>query len=350
MKHIVFDCERMKYSNTGLYHYCLNLGLHIARQQDPAREQMAFFIPPNAVPAFQGPVLYQHPLRKFLMPALRSFDIWHGTYQNSDYLPFRNRRIKVVLSIHDLNFLYEPKSKAKKERYLRHLQANIDRSDAIVCVSRFCYDDVQRHCDTGNKQVYTIHNGTNHLEQPSLFPYSYKPARPFLFSLGTLCAKKNFHVLLPLLRQQEQMELLIAGPRQDSDYESLIHRIASDLGVSHRLRMLGNISENEKSWYYHNCYAFVLPSLAEGFGLTVMEAMSVGKPVFLSGRTALPEIGRDAAFYFHDFSEDHMNSVFSDGMARYRLQEMRDQIQKRSESFCWKKAATAYLEVYRTLY
>ncbi len=284
------------------------------------------------------------------MPSLKDFDIWHCTYQNSEYAPRRNKKIKVVLTIHDLNFLYENKTEAKRLKNLKHLQSNIDRSDAIVCISEYCRNDVLTHCKTGSKPIYVIHNGTNELQTPWLSSNSYKPARPFIFSLGVICRKKNFHVLLPLLEKNNTMELLIAGRPDDSGYLHFIHQSARQLNVENNLRMLGTISEREKAWYYRNCYAFALPSIAEGFGLPVTEAMSFGKPVFLSDKTALPEIGSNMAFYFRDFNAQHMQKVFTRGMKRYEKEHMEQAIRAHSETFCWDKAATEYLNVYRSLY
>ncbi len=352
MKRIVFDCERMKYTNTGLFHFCLNLGKHIQRNLDHGSEELIFYSPDRAVPHFDPDVSFiqQRSLQKYFMPSLKGFDIFHTTYQNSNYVPKRNRRIKVILTIHDLNFLYEKKNESRKAKYLKHLQHNIDRSDAIVCISEFCYTDVMEHCDTGNKPVHVIYNGTNTLEAPALHSYSYKPERPFLFSLGVISRKKNFHVLLPLLKQNHDLELLIAGRPDDSKYLRFIQCSAKELKVENSLRVLGSISEMEKSWYLSNCFAFALPSLAEGFGLPVAEAMSVGKPVFLSDKTALPEIGRDMAFYFNDFNASNMQQVFTRGMRQYEELNMCDAIKERSTSFCWTKTAKEYINIYRSLY
>ena len=101
--------------------------------------------------------------------------------------------------------------------------------------------------------------------------------------------------------------------------------------------MLGPISEAEKSWYYRTCYAFAFPSLSEGFGLPVAEAMSVGKPLFLSDRTALPEIGRDIAFYFRDFNEHRMQHVFRRGMEKYSDHKMEERIKQEAQSFAGRK-------------
>ena len=292
----------------------------------------------------------QHSLQKFYMPDVRDFTVWHSTFHSTNYIPKRNRRIKVVLTIHDLNFLYEQKTERKRLKLLRHLQSNVDRADSIVCISEFCKKDVLAHCRTGNKPIHVIYNGTNSLKQPGLSSESYKPERPFLFSLGVICRKKNFHVLLPLLEQNQHMELLIAGRKDDPDYLHFINKSAKQLHIEDNLRVLGTISEAEKAWYYTNCYAFAHPSIAEGFGLPVAEAMSVGKPVFLSDRTALPEIGRNVAFYFRDFNARHMQKVFINGMRQYQQQKMENTIRQHGGTFCWEKASKQYIDVYRSLY
>jgi glycosyltransferase involved in cell wall biosynthesis len=352
MKKIIFDCERMKYSSTGLYHYCLSLGVHIEKKLNKSQEALTFYSPQNAVDVFGTSSLhiYQNSLQKFYMPKLKGFDVWHSTFQNSNYIPVRNKKIKVVLTIHDLNFLHENNTQKQRFKNLHHLQQNIKRSNAIVCISEFCKNDVLDYCKVGNKPIHVIHNGTNSLAIPELIKSSYKPKRPFLFSLGAVCRKKNFHVLLPLLQKNQHMELLIAGRPDDTDYLDFIQKLAVSLRVQDKLRMLGVISEPEKAWYYNNCYAFAMPSIAEGFGLPVAEAMSVGKPVFLSDKTSLPEIGKDVAFYFRDFSANHMQHVFADGMQQYKQNNMADAIREHSETFNWDKAASDYINVYRSLY
>lgn len=352
MRRIIFDCERMKYPDTGLYHYCLNLGRHLEKNINLQKEKIYFYTPPGEQTwsYYSNNHLTQHPLHKFRMPVLNEYDIWHATYQNTHYLPFRNRKIKVVLSIHDLNFLYdEKKNQAKKEKYLQHVQRLIRRADSIICVSEFSKNDVLKHCDIGDRPLHTIYNGTNMLEQPELSPVSYKPAKPFLFSIGVIHRKKNFHVLLPLLKKNT-LELLIAGKPDDAQYISLLKKESKKLGVEENLHLLGPVSEKEKSWYFNNCSAFALPSVSEGFGLPLAEAMSCGKPLFLSDKTALPEIGGDVSFYFKDFNPDHMTEVFESGMKNYNSNGLKDRIRERGRNFNWDKAAQQYLEVYRSLY
>jgi glycosyltransferase involved in cell wall biosynthesis len=352
MRKIIFDCERMKYPNTGLYHYCMNLGRYLEKNINLTQEELFFYTPSwdQDWSFTRRNHLSQHPLHKFSMPPLGDYDIWHATYQNTHYMPMRNRRIRVVLSIHDLNFMYdEKKSAAKKQKYLQYLQGLINRADAIICISEFCKKDVLNHCHIGNKPLYVIHNGTNMLVKPALKQDSYQPKKPFLFSIGVINRKKNFHVLLPLL-QKNALELVIAGKFDDSDYLSLLKKRSRELGVEDNLHLLGPVSENEKSWYFRHCNAFAFPSISEGFGLPVVEAMSCGKPLFLSDLTALPEIGGDVSFYFHDFQPDHMEEVYHIGMSRYTNEGFQRRIRERSLSFNWHKSARQYLDVYRSLY
>lgn len=353
INNIVFDCERMKYANTGLYQYCYNLGSQLKRQVLPGKESITFFTPPGRQELF-GPDsdhLIQTDLYKLIMPSLDGYQIWHATHQDTQYLPVHNKKIGVVLTIHDLNFMYdESKSAQKKKHYLGRVQRLIRRADRIVCVSDYTCSDVQRYCNLGGKSIRVIRNGTNSLEIPLLHKHSYLPTRSFIFSLGTITLKKNFHTLLSLLLPKRNMELVIAGRVEDPAYYQFILDTANRKGLNGRLKMLGQISENEKSWYLNNCCAFAFPSVAEGFGLPVAEAMSVGKPLFLSQRTALPEIGGQVAYYFKDFSANNMNETFEKGMNHYEQNNMQETIRKKGSEYCWANAANEYLEVYRSLF
>jgi len=107
------------------------------------------------------------------------------------------------------------------------------------------------------------------------------------------------------------------------------------------------VTNGEKSWYYKNCLAFVFPSIGEGFGLPVLEAMYFGKPVFLSSATSLPEVGGKVAYYFDNFEPPQMKNVFEKGMQHYNSEHPEQAIIERAKNFSWEKAADEYLDVYR---
>ncbi len=354
---IILDCDLMKFPNSGLYYYCLYLGNHVQNQLDSMGNiKMGYYIPNDAAKVFQRKdnCIAAKKYHRFFKPFMWNCRVWHAPFQSGRIVPDKRKykNVKILLTIHDINSLHEGKSFEDQKRDVAHVQQLIDRSDAVVCISGFTRNDVFKHCDVGRKPVYVIYNGTSNLMPSSLHPNSYKPKRPFLFGMGYVNQKKNYHVLLSLLKANEDIELLIAGRLDDPDYIQNMKQIAKQSGVEERLRILGPVTENEKSWYLSNCDAFMHPSRAEGFGLPVIEAMSFGKPVFASRLTSLPEIGGDAAFYFSSFEENHIQHTFHQGMLLYKSKadDMVVTLKKRSQEFNWEKSAAEYIKVYQSLY
>jgi len=355
MKRIILDCDLMRHPNSGLYHYCLNLGKNIQPLLEQDRSgKIAFYVPPAESTAF-GPAA-RHIIEKksfwhFLRPPLQHCDIWHAPFQSGRIVPDKRKypHTKILLTIHDLNPLHEGKPVEEQRKSLAHTQSLIDRSDAIVCISEFCRNDVLKNCEVSNKPLYVVHNGTHMVHAPHMNGSSYKPSRPFIFGMGYVNTKKNYHVLLSLLHD-ENIELIVAGRLDEPDYIDNMKKQAAAMGVADRLHLLGPVTEGEKGWYLENCMAFVHPSLAEGFGAPVVEAMKLGKPLFLSSLTSLPEIGGDSAFYFSSFDGEHMREVFCKGMQRYQKEHMSAMIMSRGTKFDWNQKAKEYLEVYKSLY
>jgi glycosyltransferase involved in cell wall biosynthesis len=143
--------------------------------------------------------------------------------------------------------------------------------------------------------------------------------------------------------------LVIAG-NNSSIYAKEIIEQATRKKVVDRLHLLGTVNESDKYHLYKNCKAFVFPSLAEGFGLPVVEAMSLGKPVFLSMGTSLPEIGGNEAFYFKNFDPDHMAETIKKGLQIFDADVYKaDRSIKHAQQFSWKNAAAAYVKLYQTI-
>lgn len=353
MNRIILDCDLMRHPNSGLYHYCLNLGNYVNAQLDPQREMISFYVPGSEKHSFRSPgaAIVERKWHRVAKPFLRKKSVWHAPFQSGRVLPDRKRHpsVKVLLTIHDLNPLHEGKPAEVQRKSIAHTQDLINRSDAVVCISEFCKSDVLRHCDVGNKPVYVVHNGTHEVHIAPPDEPRYKPARPFLFGIGYVNAKKNFHVLLPLL-SDENLELVIAGRLDEADYIARMRKEAEALGVADRFHLLGPVSEQEKAWYFENCLAYMHPSLAEGFGAPVVEVMQFGKPLFLSALTSLPEIGGDCAFYFSSFDPFHMRDVFYAGMERYEKEGWAERIRQRGQLFDWNQKAGEYLAIYRRLF
>lgn len=345
---VILDCERMKYPNTGLFEYCHQLGLALIQSQNKA-DEVDIYIQKQNQKYFPDNVNFfnQKSIHKYLFPSLgNDIDIWHATHQSTWYLPPKSRNIKRVLTIHDLNFLYEEKTDAKRKNYLKNLQEKINLADHIVAISEFTKNDINKHLNI-DKPLTVIYNGCIVEAYPNFDQPTYRPANDFIFALGSVNAKKNFHTL-PCLVKNNAMELIIAG-NPSSSYVEKIYQEAQAQGVADRVKVIGTITEEDKYWYYKHCSAFALPSIAEGFGIPVIEAMSFGKPVFLSTLTSLPEIGGEHANYFKNFSPAHMIEVFEAGMKKHSDLNLAPSLIQYAGKFNWKRSAEAYWKVYQSL-
>lgn len=345
---VLLDTERLKYPHTGLYHFCLELGKALM-QEKSASDRLSFYLPASMEGIFGSDAHYciQSPLHKYRLPATDAYQVWHSLHQGSDYFPFR-RQLPVVLTIHDLNFLHQPgKGAAQVKKSLEQLQQKINRSQHVVAISAFVLQELQQQLNLAAVPTSVIYNGCNFSQTSSQSPKTI-PGGPFLFTIGTLAAKKNFHVL-PALLKGNAYWLVITGITHEEGYVQKIKQEAARWGVTDRLIFTGAITEEEKQWYYQQCAAFVFPSLAEGFGMPVLEAMFFGKPVFLSTYTSLPEIGGSLAYYFTSFDGDDMQRVLEEGMHHYNQTSPQSALQAHAQSFSWSTAAKKYLEIYRQL-
>jgi glycosyltransferase involved in cell wall biosynthesis len=345
---IGLDLEKLKYPNNGLYTVCRQLGQRLPRylQED---ERLLYYLPAdyNGFDKQSYKALYYKWYHRYAFNPPKTA-VWHALHQDSNVFPVR-QACKRVLTIHDLNFLLdERKNEQQKKMQLHNLQQLVNETDRVVAISKFTLCTIKEHLQVAAHKCSIVYNGTAIKEFPSFDAPRYRPVVPFLFTIGMLMPKKNFHVL-PALLQHNRYELIIAGPPQ-GDYIKKIQEQAALFGVSNRVKLLGAIDEREKYWYYKNCLAFAFPSLAEGFGIPPLEAMHFGKPVFLSNKTSLPEVGGSLAYFFRDFEPDHMRGVFEEGMTHYEQHRPAAAITAHAQQFSWDRMTKEYLEIYRSLY
>ena len=349
-KKILFDCERMKYPNTGLFHFCLQLGKALDMALLNQSEQVVIYTDRNGLKNFDNNVAYLEPVfwHKWYLSMADKFSVWHAANQSTDYFPFHTKT-PIVLTIHDLNFLYDAnKNTEKQQRYLQLLQKKIDKASHIVAISNHVKNDILKYTNIGSKPLSVIYNGFNIAEISFCVLPQMVPSNKFIFTIGTVIEKKNFHVL-PALLVNNDWQLIISGNLDDAAYQKKIVAEAEKYKVLDRIVFTGPISENDKQWYYQNCEAFVFPSLAEGFGLPVIEAMHFGKPVILSTCTSLPEIGGPHAYYFQDFEPINMQQTLSNSLVHYQQEQPQNTIKAWANKFNWQTAAKQYLNLYRSL-
>ncbi len=348
---LLLDLEKLSDPYSGLGQYCTHLTEAIAallREEDT----LVGLVREPSIGYFGDSILYRKVRwydRWFLMRG--RFDVWHNIHQGAHYWP-RSRRTKTVLTIHDLNFLYrDDYSLIKRALRLKEHQRRLDKADAIVAISEYTAGQIREHLDVRETPISVIYNGC-----PPLLALDQGEAiagisEPFVLGLGVMHPRKNWAVLLPLLQALPPgLQLVFAG-HDDNDYGRTLRSEIERLGLAQRVRMVGPVTEAGKTWLMHHCEALWFPSLSEGFGMPVVEAMSVGKPVFLSTRTALPEVGGDLAHYWPSFEPGPMAEVYRVGMDAFRQNpsQVAEQLRARAETFTWKQTAEKYVTLYRAL-
>lgn len=350
---ICLDCEPFRDRDSGFSHFVFPLAEELVRQNH--RYRLSCYVPAAAVGALGArgvQYVTQRSFHKYFNPPSYRFRLWHSTSQLSWYVP-TGPLTKVVLTVHDLNFLHESPDERTYTRQLAMVRRNIRRADCLVTISDFVRQDLLRHADLlgyrAGQPLRYVPRGVEALVPAPGHAPTHVPRRPFLFSLGSINAKKNFHVLPPLLVGNDY-ELVLAGSFAEGDYRAKIRAAAAEAGVADRVTILTRISEADKAWYYAHCLAYLQPSLAEGFGLPVVEAMQFGKPVFLSQLTSLPEIGGAAARYFPDFTPAGMARALADGLREFQTQPGRAaELRAHAAGFSWAQSAADYLAVYDEL-
>jgi glycosyltransferase involved in cell wall biosynthesis len=348
MKEILVDIYKVNDKFSGLGQFSMNYA-NALKNLSPDNFKITFLIPRNyQLENCKKCNFVKVNFQKRYLPGFnKSYDIWHSLHQFPSHFP--SRKSKLILTVHDLNFLIE-KNEEKKLKYLHKLQMNIDRADFITAISDYTKRTIENHINLNGKIVRTIYNGIADDVRGMGYKPDYVDDRKFFFSIGIFSEKKNFHVLLSIMKHFENFQLIIAGDC-DSPYGDRMKKQIIERNLSDRVILPGKINDDEKFWLYDNCEAFLFPSLAEGFGMPVIEAMKFGKPVFLSRLTSLPEIGGEVAYYFDNFDEEYMSSLIDDKMNSFNRNKtlLSAGIIEHAARFSWKTCIEEYVKLYQEI-
>jgi glycosyltransferase involved in cell wall biosynthesis len=265
-------------------------------------------------------------------------------------------RFRRVVTIHDLHHRIVPDAHFGMlgfgMRMLVSLAAR--RSDRIIVPAWVTRDDLSRFLGTPAAKIDVVHEGFGSrrhaapIREPELREWLHARERPIALSVSAKRPHKNLArligalALIPAARRP-----LLVMPGYHTRYEEQLRRHASSLGVTDDIRLLGWIDDGQLEGLFVAAACFVFPSLYEGFGLPVLEAMARGVPVACSGRGALDEIAGDAALRFDPESEPTIAAAIERLLSDPREAErLRDAGRERAAQFSWKAAAAGTLASY----
>jgi glycosyltransferase involved in cell wall biosynthesis len=258
----------------------------------------------------------------------------------------------VIYTLYDVSFLDHPDFSSEENRWscfngVFNAALYADFIIAISDYSRKRFLEVFPHFPP--ERVCVIYLGSRFEELGTEKPVSNLTPDQFWLCVGTLEPRKNLRTILYAYRQyidtySDSKPLVLAGGQGwlEDDLEQFI----DNLGLSKSVLKLGYVDDSTLRWLYKNCWAFAYPSIYEGFGLPVLEAMSLGAAVITSNTTSLPEVGGDAVLYVNPTNQAELVEKFAmlrDGELRSKLKTLG---RTRSQNFSWSKTASEVLEVY----
>jgi glycosyltransferase involved in cell wall biosynthesis len=271
-------------------------------------------------------------------------------------LPLVHPRRSVV-TVHDLGYLYYPQAHTRWARmYLQWSTAYNARSAAhVIADSQATKRDLIQHCGAPPEKVTVIYPGWDSTFAPvrdvarlAAVCERYGIAAPYVIYVGTLQPRKNLTGLLDafsnLVCQGRDLHLAIVG-KKGWLYEPLFARVR-ELGLEERVHFTGYVPQADLPALLSGARAFVLPSLYEGFGFPVLEAMACGTPVVCSDVASLPEVAGDAAILVNPHNTAQLTQallrVLVDDALRHDLAERG---LRQAARFSWEECARKTLQI-----
>jgi len=278
----------------------------------------------------------------------KSYDIFHPTYYDTYFLKYiKNKPFTVTFYdlIHEKYVNRYDELLHDKAAINNKLQL-LDRANKVIAISESTKKDIIEFYNVAPDKIEVIYLASS--LSPN-FTNSDLIGEPYFLFIGSRLLYKNFKFLIKAIKDlllNEKIKLVCGGGGEFSASE--IEYIAS-LGLQD-LVIYKHINDTTLAQLYTSALAFIFPSIYEGFGIPVLEAMSCGCPCLLSNSSSLPEIGGEAALYFDAEIEDSIVNAVRQILYNAELKDdLKVAGYKRHGLFSWEKTYNETIELYKTL-
>jgi len=324
-------------SGVGIYSREVLFGLALAHRE----ERFAFYYRPHRYFRSWSQPLPDNVRRRLLAgPFPPRAELFHGLNQR---LP-RLRSRRTVATFHDLFVLSAEYSTPDfRARFAAQARDAAERADAIIAVSHFTKSQLTALLNVEPSRIHVVHHGCRQL------PRTERPREPVILTVGAIQKRKNTIRLVEAFESVDlRWRLVLAGSAGYGSNE-ILARIASSK-ARERITVTGYVSSADLASWYARASIFAFPSLDEGFGMPVLEAMAAGVPVLTSNCSALPEVAGDAALLVDPAS----TQAIAEGLRKLMYDEdLRAQSARkglaRAQLFPWDTAVQKTWRVYQSL-
>lgn len=280
--------------------------------------------------------------RRFLADSWgnRSAGIFHGLNQR---LPKRRFR-KQVATFHDLFVLTGNYSTPEfRERFAAQARQAAAGADLVIAVSAFTASQVEEHLHVPASRVRIIRHGVVRRLIPNI------PREKVVLCVGAIQRRKNQAMLIRAFRAMPDDWTLVLAGSQGYEGAEAVNEAGRSPAVK-RIRITGYLTDEQIGEWYARASIFAFPSLDEGFGMPVLEAMAAGIPVIAGNRSALPEVCGDAAELIDPRDEQQLASALIGLVTdESRRAELVDLGLRRAKEFRWEDAVSATVAAYQEL-
>jgi glycosyltransferase involved in cell wall biosynthesis len=258
-----------------------------------------------------------------------------------------------VVAVHDLIWLLtpDPGDRATNLLWRAVVPPVARRADRVICGSLAARDEVVEHLRVRPERVDVIAHGHGaaRAEPTPAAELRERLALGDARVLLTVSAKRRHKNLIRLLRAVGRVQdAVLVMPGNPTPHERELRAEADALGIAERVRLLPYVSAEDLEGLYALCDAFVFPSLHEGFGLPVLEAMSRGVPVACARASSLPEVAGDAARLFDPLDVGDIEAAIRELLGdRARAEVLARAGCERAATFTWEAAAERTLDCWR---
>ncbi len=285
----------------------------------------------------------------------KNFDLyWQPNYIPSPFVKSK----KCIVSVHDFSFVHNPSwhPKERIEYFEKNFFKNIKRADRIITGSNFTKKEIENILGIKEDKIEVVHHGVNHdLYRPysknilNTFKKEFNLPDKFFLFVGSVEPRKNLIFLLKVYLNlpkdiKREYKLIIAGFKgwENRQIKKLIEKEKNNIFY------LGYLKDIQLAFLYNLAFAFIYPSLYEGFGIPPLEAMACKTPVIVSNSSSLVEVCENSSLYVDPKDEKSLKEAILKMIEDEKLREgLRERGYNRAKRFTWDKSAKEHIKIFK---